>query len=141
MRGRNGCAAVCSPPLAHCSGSPATPDPFATHAQAAKEVNTALLNLQPADEAGGGARVDTAAVLAVIGREVASEQEPTRLEALRWITFLLVRWAQLLIGAQLCCQQTVLDQVKGSGFVAHKPPFPPCPPGTRTRCLASWRYC
>lgn len=104
-------------------------------------MNTALLNLQPADEAGGGARVDTAAVLAVIGREVASEQEPTRLEALRWITFLLVRWAQLLIGAQLCCQQTVLDQVKGSGFVAHKPPFPPCPPGTRTRCLASWRYC
>lgn len=62
--------------------------------QASKECNDALLNLQPSEEgagAEGGQKVDTAAVLAVISREIRSEQEPTRLEALRWIHFLLVR--------------------------------------------------
>ncbi len=58
-----------------------------------REANTALLELQPGDE--GGTAVDTAAVLAVISRELRSEQEPTRLEALRWISFLLVGAALL----------------------------------------------
>ena len=36
-------------------------------------------------------QVDTAALLQAISRELRSEQEPTRLEALRWVHFLLVR--------------------------------------------------
>lgn len=75
-----------------------------TQPQASKECNDALLNLQPSDEGAGGQAVDTAAVLAVISREIRSEQEPTRLEALRWIHFLLVRWVS-------CVYYCVLESV------------------------------
>ena len=39
----------------------------------------------------GWEQVDTAAILAAIGRELRSEQELTRLEALRWVHFLLLK--------------------------------------------------
>lgn len=48
----------------------------------AKEANAALLNLQPSAEL--PAKVEVAPVLAIISRELRSEQEPTHLEALRW---------------------------------------------------------
>ena len=54
---------------------------FCCSVQVSKEANNALLDLQPCEE---GGKVDTTAVLAVISREIRSEQEPTRLEALRW---------------------------------------------------------
>ncbi len=50
--------------------------------QVSKEANAALLNLQPVAEL--PVKVDVAPVLAIISRELRSEQEPTRLEALRW---------------------------------------------------------
>jgi hypothetical protein len=50
--------------------------------QVSKEANAALLNLQPyADQP---VKVEVGPVLAIISRELRSEQEPTRLEALRW---------------------------------------------------------
>lgn len=48
----------------------------------AKEANAALLNLQPSAEL--PVKVEVAPVLAIISRELRSEQEPTHLEALRW---------------------------------------------------------
>jgi hypothetical protein len=59
------------------------------------ETNNALLALQPNEQ--GWERVDTGAILATIGRELRSEAEPTRLEALRWVHFLLHR-AQAQVG-------------------------------------------
>lgn len=50
--------------------------------QVSKEANAALLNLQPVGDQ--PVKVDVAPVLAIISRELRSEQEPTRLEALRW---------------------------------------------------------
>jgi hypothetical protein len=46
-------------------------------------------------EAGAAARMGAAAVLSVVSAELRSEKEPTRLEALRWIHFLLERCAAL----------------------------------------------
>jgi hypothetical protein len=48
----------------------------------AQDANAALLNLQPSAEL--PVKVDVAPVLAIISRELRSELEPTRLEALRW---------------------------------------------------------
>ncbi len=73
--------------------------------QISREANHALLELQPGDE--GGTAVDTAAVLAVISRELRSEQEPTRLEALRWISFLLVGGGSRGCGLVGCCSDGV----------------------------------
>jgi hypothetical protein len=50
--------------------------------QVSKEANAALLNLQPYAEQ--PVKVEVGPVLAIISRELRSEQEPTRLEALRW---------------------------------------------------------
>lgn len=76
--------------------------------QISREANHALLELQPGDE--GGTAVDTAAVLAVISRELRSEQEPTRLEALRWISFLLVGGGRGSCGLVGCCSAVCLPQ-------------------------------
>jgi hypothetical protein len=50
--------------------------------QVSKEANAALLNLQPYAEQ--PVKVEVGPVLAIISRELRSEQELTRLEALRW---------------------------------------------------------
>ena len=56
------------------------------HAQAASDTNKGLLGLT----ASAWRSVDTTAVLgAVVGRELRSDQERTRLEALHWVSFLL----------------------------------------------------
>lgn len=75
--------------------------------QVAIEANNALLNLQTPDE--GGGHVDTAAILNTISRELRSEQEPTRLEALRWIHFLLVRNEDEVFGQLATLLAALLD--------------------------------
>ena len=97
----------CQPTL--CPSLPPPPQPSLF--KAARECNDALLELRPSEEAaagggggGGGGRVDTAAVLAVVGREVgrgggsgggdddaSGGGGAARIEALRWIEFLLAR--------------------------------------------------
>lgn len=76
------------PVLPHCHSSPlsvasiALPANSPTRLQVSKEANAALLNLQPYAEQ--AVKVEVGPVLAIISRELRSEQEPTRLEALRW---------------------------------------------------------
>ncbi|GAX78869.1 hypothetical protein CEUSTIGMA_g6308.t1 [Chlamydomonas eustigma] len=55
--------------------------------QASADTNAGLLSLPDT----AWATVDTAAILSSLGRELKSEQEPTRLEALKWVNFLLHR--------------------------------------------------
>ena len=110
---RRACRAVvatiaASPPLLLINVSPPHNSALLSPLQAARECNDALLELRPSEEAGaggagGGGRVDTAAVLAVVGREVGrggggggdddggGGGGAARIEALRWIEFLLAR--------------------------------------------------
>lgn len=152
------------PSLARCATQHRTT--CAPSPQAAKECNDALLNLRPGDE--GGRRVSTGTVLDVISRELRSEQEPTRLEALRWVHFLLVRCGGP--AARAAGQRAVLRSLAPARHVAGAaartcprtayacplpppsqphpaaPPLQPPPltvgcPGTRPRCLGSSRRC
>eukprot|EP00775_Hariotina_reticulata_P005343 gene5343-5580_t len=75
--------------------------------QVSKEANAALLNLQPVAEV--PVKVEVAPVLAIISRELRSEQEPTRLEALRWIHFLLVRNEDEVFGQLATLLAALLD--------------------------------
>lgn len=71
------------PPYTHNTHSTHATINQPTNTQAvAKEANAALLNLQPSSEL--PVKVEVAPVLAIISRELRSEQEPTHLEALRW---------------------------------------------------------
>ncbi|WIA13429.1 hypothetical protein OEZ85_007009 [Tetradesmus obliquus] len=75
--------------------------------QVSKEANAALLNLQPYAEQ--AVKVEVGPVLAIISRELRSEQEPTRLEALRWIHFLLVRNEDEVFGQLAVLLAALLD--------------------------------
>ena len=59
--------------------------------------------------AAAAAAVNTAAVLEVVGREVRSPQEATRLEALRWVHFLLVRNEAEVFGQLALLLSALLD--------------------------------
>lgn len=80
--------------------------------QVATEANNALLNLEPTEELPHP--VDTAAILETVSREIRSEQEPTRLEALRWIHFLLVRNEDEVFGQLATLLAALLDALSAS---------------------------
>lgn len=85
-----GCDWCCSP-----DAPSLLPPTFSPYIQVASETNGALLTLPPHEQ--GWEQVDVGAMLATIGRELRSDQEATRLEALRWVHFLLLK-AQTQVG-------------------------------------------
>lgn len=109
-------------------------------------------------EAGAAARMGAAAVLSVVSAELRSEKEPTRLEALRWIHFLLERcvwWGcgcglRVLLSppfATLCAKYTFFFNHKHNNHAHTRPPAPSIKnttataTATRPRCTGSCRRC
>lgn len=75
--------------------------------QVAQEANNALLTQAPTDD--GASQLDVLKVLEAVSKELLSDQEPTRLEALRWVHFLLQRNTAAVLDALPTLLPALLD--------------------------------